>query len=189
VTAAIEPRQRLRTAMSRVLDVFMSHSGTDEELSSWASIAEEHAEKIEALPPDSVFWGFGSRGVLSVTGMPAVPGAHPRLAETGDTAAAVVTYGPEHEGHPGHVHGGVLAATFDDLFGLFQTFAKPSAVTAELTIRYLAPVKLGATVRFEADVVEREGRKLRVSGTGAVDGRTCVAAEALFIVLREPGGA
>jgi uncharacterized protein (TIGR00369 family) len=189
MTATIEPRERLRTAMSRVLEVFLSHSGTDDELAAWAAIAEEHADRLELLPPDSVFWGFGSRGVLSVTGMPAVPGAHPRLADSGDTAAAVVTYGREHQGHPGHVHGGVLAATFDDLFGLFQTFAQPSAVTGELTVRYLAPVKVGSTVHYEAEVVQRDGRRLRVGGTGVVDGRTCVAAEALFIVLRDAGGA
>ncbi len=189
MTTETEPRERLRSAMSRVLDVFVCHSGTEEEVAAWAAIAEDHADRLESLPPDSVFWGFGSRGVLSVTGMPAVPGAPPRLADTGDSAAAVVTYGREHQGHPGHVHGGVLAATFDDLFGLFQTFAQPSAVTAELTVRYLAPVKVGATIHFEAEVVERDGRKLRVRGQGTTNGATCVAAEALFVIARDRGGA
>jgi uncharacterized protein (TIGR00369 family) len=189
MTTSLEPRERLRSAMERVLDVFVAHSGTDEELTAWAAIAEDHANQVEAIPPDSVVWGFGSRGVLSVGGMPAVPDARPRRADTGDTAGAVVTYGREHQGHPGYVHGGILATTFDELFGLFQTFAHPSAVTAELTVRYLAPVKVGKTVHFEAEVVERDGRKMRVSGMGAVDGHTCVAAEALFIVMREPGGA
>jgi uncharacterized protein (TIGR00369 family) len=189
VTTSLEPRERLRSAMERMLAVFVAHSGTEEELAAWAAIAEEHAERIESIPPDSVVWGFGSRGVLSVGGMPAVPDARPRLGDTGDTAGVVVTYGREHQGHPGYVHGGILATTFDELFGLFQTFAHPSAVTAELTVRYLAPVKIGETVHFEAEVVERDRRKMRVRGQGTANGATCVASEALFIVIRDLGGA
>ncbi|MEX0781927.1 MAG: PaaI family thioesterase [Dehalococcoidia bacterium] len=187
--AEAEVRERLRGAVARVLDVFVAHEGTLEELNAWADIAEEYAARIEKLPPESVFWGFATRGVMSVTGLPGMVEARPQMADTGDRAEALVTYGPEHEGHPGWVHGGVLAATFDELFGLFQTFSLPRVVTAELTVRFLSPVPVGETVRFEAEIAEREGRKMRVRGTGSVDGATCVASEALFVVTRDPGGA
>lgn len=184
-----EVRERLRSAMARVLDVFVAHDGTPEEVSAWADVPEGYAARLEATPPESVFWGFGTRGVLSVTGMPGVVEARPRMSDTGDRAEAVLTYGAEHEGHPGVVHGGILATTFDELFGLFQTFSHPLVVTAELTVRFLAPVPVGSTVQFEAEIVEREGRKLRVRGQARINGATCAAAEALFVVTREPGGA
>jgi acyl-coenzyme A thioesterase PaaI-like protein len=188
VTAESVARERLRDAMARVLDIFVAHDGTPEEVAAWADIAEGYAARVENLPPQSVFWGFGIRGVLSVTGMPGIPEARPKMADTGDRVEATVTYGSEHEGHPGLVHGGILATTFDELFGLFQTFSHPPVVTAELTVRFLAPVPVGSTVRFEAEIVEREGRKLRVRGHGSVNGATCVAAEALFVVTRDPTG-
>jgi acyl-coenzyme A thioesterase PaaI-like protein len=184
-----EGRERLRSAVSRILDVFVAREGTPEEFDTWSDIAEAYADRIEAQPPETVFWGLGTRGVISVTGMPSLVEAHPRMSETGDRVEAIVTYAPEHQGHPGLVHGGILATTFDELFGMFQTFSRPPVVTAELTVRFLAPVPVGATVRFEAEIVEREGRKMRVSGTGSVNGATCVASEALFVVTREAGGA
>ncbi len=188
MTAETDARERLRSAMARVLDVFVSHEGTTDELNTWADIAEAYAGRTEQLPPGSVFWGLGTRGVISITGMPGVVEAHPRMSDTGDRVDATVTYGAEHQGHPGLVHGGALATTFDELFGMFQTFAHPPVVTAELTVRFIAPVAVGSTVQFEAEVVEREGRKMRVTGTGSVHGATCAAAEALFVIMREPGG-
>jgi acyl-coenzyme A thioesterase PaaI-like protein len=188
VTVEIEPRARLRNAMARIAEVFASHEGTPDELRAWANIAEGYAARLESAPPKTVFWGFGTRGVLSVTGMPAVPDARPVVAGVGERVEAVVSYRSEHEGHPGLVHGGILATTFDELFGLFQTFAQPPVVTAELTVRFLAPVPVGSTVRFEAEVAEREGRKMRVRGQASVNGATCAAAEALFIITRDRGG-
>ena len=185
----IAARHRLRGATARILDVFVAHEGTPDQLNAWADTAEGYAARLEDSPPETVFWGLGSRGVLSVTGLPAVVDGRPRVADTGDRAEAMVTYGREHEGHPGLVHGGTLAATFDDLFGLFQTFSHPPVVTAELTVRFLAPVRVGSTVRFEAEIVERERRKMRVRGHASIDGATCAAAEALFVITRDPGGA
>lgn len=182
-------RARLRAAVSRILDVLVAREGTPGEFATWSDIAERYAERIEAQPPETVFWGLGTRGVISVTGMPALLEAHPRMSEAGDRVEATVTYGAEHQGHPGLVHGGILAATFDELFGMFQTFSHPPVVTAELTVRFLRPVRIGSSVRFEAEIAEREGRRMRVRGTGAVNGATCVASEALFVVTREAGGA
>lgn len=179
-----EGRSRLREAVARILDVFVAREGTDEEFRAWSETAEKYAARIEAMPPESVLWGLGTRGVVAVTGMPAIPKTHPRMSEPGDRVEAVVTYGPEHQGHPGLVHGGILATTFDEVFGMFRTFSYPPVVTAELTVRFLRPVPVGSTVRFEAEILEQEGRRLRVSGTGSVDGATCVASEALFVVTR-----
>ncbi|NWJ73549.1 PaaI family thioesterase [Pseudonocardia sp. ICBG1122] len=89
-----------------------------------------------------------------------------------------------HEGAPGLVHGGVLAAAMDELFGALQHHLDGHYVTAELTTRYRAPVPLGTTLHLDAVIESVDGRKLRVRGTGrldAPDGTVAVSATALFL--------
>jgi acyl-coenzyme A thioesterase PaaI-like protein len=176
-------RERLRAAVSRVVDVFVSRQATAVELNTWADISEQFAASIEDRPPETVMWGYGSRGVMSAHGV-VLPGKVAAPApQAGDSITATVTFGQEHEGHRGFAHGGAIAAAFDDLFGMLQLFRDPPIVTAELTIRYLVPVPLRTVVQLDARVDDVSGRRVKVSGRATFNEGVCDEAEAVFMTV------
>ena len=97
-------------------------------------------------------------------------------------------------GHPGIVHGGLLATLLDE--GLaracFPALPNKVGVTASLKIDYRKPCPADVYVVLRAQTVKVEGRKAWVKGTiellgeGDEVGEPLVEAEALFI---EPRGA
>jgi acyl-coenzyme A thioesterase PaaI-like protein len=92
-------------------------------------------------------------------------------------------------GHPGIVHGGLLATILDE--GLanccFPALPNKVAVTANLNIDYRAPAMANNYVALRAETVKVEGRKAWVEGrieTLPLDGKdpvVLVEAKALFI--------
>ena len=53
-----------------------------------------------------------------------------------------VTFGSAYEGPPGHVHGGYVAAAFDELLGMTQSLGGMPGMTGTLTVRYRRPTPL-----------------------------------------------
>ncbi len=66
----------------------------------------------------------------------------------------------EYQGGPGFIHGGIIATVLDEAMGKVNRFRDIRAVTAELTIEYLKPVRVEEELRIEAYEVERNGRSL-----------------------------
>ena len=98
-------------------------------------------------------------------------------------------------GHPGIVHGGLLATLLDE--GLaracFPALPNKVGVTASLKIDYRSPCPAGSYVVLKAETTKVEGRKAWVKGwiellgeDGEGNGTKLVEADALFI---EPKGA
>lgn len=88
----------------------------------------------------------------------------------------------EHQGAPGLVHGGILAAAFDEVLGASNWLLVTPAVTAHLEVDFRTPVPVGRTVLIEARIDSVEGRKVRTSGVGHFEDGTVVGhAEGLFI--------
>lgn len=93
-----------------------------------------------------------------------------------------VRFGQAYEGPPGSVHGGFVAAMFDELLGYAQL--KPG-YTGQLTISFKAQTPLEADLQLKAWVDREEGRKRWVLGECRVDGNLVTTAEGLFIAPRE----
>jgi len=96
-------------------------------------------------------------------------------------------------GHPGIVHGGALAASFDDAFGsLFFSQHIGNGFTARLEVDYKRPVPAGTPLRLVTRVDSIQGRKVWMSST--LQGRPAAGEEApvfavaksLFLVARVP---
>jgi acyl-coenzyme A thioesterase PaaI-like protein len=85
------------------------------------------------------------------------------------------------EGSPGIVHGGFVAAAFDQLLFTAASLTGKAAATATLTIRYLSPTPLRSRLEFEAEVETVEGRKIFTRGRVSAEGITTAEAEGLFI--------
>jgi uncharacterized protein (TIGR00369 family) len=70
----------------------------------------------------------------------------------------VFRIGAEYQGGPGFVHGGIVATLLDEVMAKVNRFEKDIAVTAELTVEYLKPVRVEREVTVEGWEVERDGR-------------------------------
>jgi acyl-coenzyme A thioesterase PaaI-like protein len=90
-------------------------------------------------------------------------------------------FGAAYEGPPGSVHGGMVAAAFDEVLGMTQSLSGRPGMTGLLTVRYRRPTPLHRDLRFEGRLDRVEGRKIFTSGS-CFDGETLTAeAEGLFI--------
>jgi hypothetical protein len=95
-----------------------------------------------------------------------------------------VRFGSAYQGPPGHVHGAMVAAMYDDLLGRSQLAA---GFTGSITIRYRRPTPLHRDLDVAAWVDRVDGRKRWVHGTCHLDGVLLTEAEGLFIAPK--GGA
>jgi acyl-coenzyme A thioesterase PaaI-like protein len=88
-----------------------------------------------------------------------------------------------YEGPPGCVHGGVIAALFDELLGVANISAGVGAMTGTLTITYRSPTPLKSDLTFFATVHDVDGRKVRTRGTIHAGDRLCAEADGIFILV------
>jgi acyl-coenzyme A thioesterase PaaI-like protein len=108
-----------------------------------------------------------------------------RFRHEGARTLATATYAVQHEGPPGHVHGGVVAATFDELLGVAQMAAGAAGFTGSLTVRFHRPTPLHVPITYDARVEAREGRKLTMIATSTDGHRELAEARGVFVVQRE----
>jgi acyl-coenzyme A thioesterase PaaI-like protein len=101
----------------------------------------------------------------------------------GDEIVADVRFGPAFEGAPGRVHGGMVAAVFDDVTGGVLALAGVPAYTGRLAVDFLAPVPVDAPVEFRTRLDRRIGRKLYAVAEARHAGRVLARAEALFVAV------
>jgi len=112
------------------------------------------------------------------------PLAPPIVIEHGpDLVTGRVTFGSVYEGPPGCVHGGFVAAAFDEVLGSAQTLSGSPGMTARLTVNYRSPTPLHSPLVIEGRFDRREGRKVFTSGRILADGKVTAEAEGLFVAI------
>ena len=95
--------------------------------------------------------------------------------------AARARLGMAYEGPPGAVHGGIVAALFDEVLGAVQGLAERPGVTAILRVRYRQPTPIGEELRFEGWLEGQRDRRL-VARASCHAGDTLTAdAEGIFV--------
>ncbi len=72
--------------------------------------------------------------------------------------------GAEYQGGPGFIHGGIIATVLDEVMGKVNRFRGVRAVTAELNVEYLKPVKVDEDLIVEGHEVEKSGRNMILAG-------------------------
>jgi uncharacterized protein (TIGR00369 family) len=72
--------------------------------------------------------------------------------------------GEAYQGGGGMAHGGIIAMLLDEVMGKVCRFREVRAVTAELTIQYLKPVKVNEEIVVEGYETEVKGRNLFLVG-------------------------
>lgn len=140
---------------------------------------------IEALRADGRDPAFDAMGDRAVAG-PANPTSviyQPRF-EDGE-AVANVKFGPGFEGAPGRVHGGMVAAVFDDILGAAMASVRSPGFTGRLTVHYRAPVPVDEWIEFRARASKPDGRKLLVHGEARLGDRLLADCDALMILVKQ----
>ena len=76
-----------------------------------------------------------------------------------------VRLGAAYVGPPGSVHGGVIAALFDELLGCANVAGEVGGMTGTLRVVYRAPTPIAETLHLEGWIDRVEGRKVFARGT------------------------
>jgi hypothetical protein len=93
-----------------------------------------------------------------------------------------VRFGSAYQGPPGHVHGAMIAAMYDDLLGMSQLVP---GFTGSITVTYRRPTPLHRDLEVAAWVARTDGRKRWLHGTCHLDGVLLTEANGLFIAPRQ----
>ena len=105
------------------------------------------------------------------------------MAFGGDRIEARVTLDELHEGPPGCVHGGYVAAMFDEVLGAAQVLSGNAGMTGRLAVHYRSPTPLHVELRLRATLEKVEGRKILCHGTLHAGDRLCAEADGLFVTI------
>lgn len=88
-------------------------------------------------------------------------------------------------GHPGYLHGGIIATLLDEIMSKAARAGGWTAMTRHLEVDYLRPVPSSAPLRLEGRVVRSEGRKHWVEAQILDAGKKTLArAKGLFVEVR-----
>jgi acyl-coenzyme A thioesterase PaaI-like protein len=196
--APVSPRRaelhRMGDALRRIIDRLHGSPAPDDELADAADELERLADRLDAFPGGSLYEGFSEAPLAGpdphafFDHSPMLGRANPlappiELWGDGDVLKGRVTFGSAYEGPPGCVHGGYVAAAFDEVLGSAQSLGGRPGMTGRLTIHYRSPTPLHTELDFAARVIEVEGRKTFTHGTLRAGERLCAEGEGLFISI------
>jgi acyl-coenzyme A thioesterase PaaI-like protein len=189
-----EQKRRLADAMRLVIERLVPSNAPVEELRQAADGLERYAEALAAHPRLEHGRGHAESATAGDVGAffdqsPLIGLANPlappiTVGKTGErSAAATVTFGSAYEGPPGSVHGGFVAAAFDEVLGYVQSLAGHPGMTGTLTTRYRKPTPLHTELYIEAEIIRIQGRKIFTEGKLWAGDLLTAEAEGLFISI------
>lgn len=99
---------------------------------------------------------------------------------------ARIRLGSLYEGPPGAVHGGMVAALFDEVFAATQHVASGDRGrrTARLSVRYRHATPIDTDLVLDARVTKISGRRCALAATLSAGDVVTASAEALFVETR-----
>jgi acyl-coenzyme A thioesterase PaaI-like protein len=123
------------------------------------------------------------RGALNGRSNPIAP---PMIVTMdGGVARCLLTLEERFVGAPGIVHGGVLAACFDQVCGHCAVANGYPGLTVRLEVRYSKPARVHTELSFEATVTGALGRQATVQSTCSLDGVEVATCRAVFVLLKD----
>ena len=94
----------------------------------------------------------------------------------------------DHQGPPGYVHGGVMAAALDESMSLLLHAQGKLAPTERLHVELHAPAPIGTFVALQAEVEGVDGPRLTLTASASGDAGLLATARGTF-VEKEPSSA
>lgn len=190
-TGAWAERRRLAAAMRRVIELLVTSDAPEDELRTATAALERYANQLASHPRRKLPAGFhevANAGDVSAffDMSPLIGLSNPMsppitLSVVEGRVRGSARFGAAYEGPPGHVHGGFVAAAFDEVLGYAQSLSGNPGMTGTLTIRYRRPTPLHTELRFDAGVDRIEGRKIFAKGQLFAGDVLTAEAEGIFI--------
>jgi len=178
--------------MRCVIDHMVQSDAPEEEMSRAADALERYSQRLAAHPVleragHDTAAPVGPEVVTFVDQSPFAGLANPlappiAMAEEDEwCVVGEVTYGAAYEGPPGCVHGGHVAAAFDEVLGFVQGMSGEPGFTGTLTVRYRTPTPLHCALTIRGEIIRIENRKIYAEGRLHAGDTLCAEAEGLFI--------
>jgi acyl-coenzyme A thioesterase PaaI-like protein len=145
----------------------------------WAqrTLAFEHALAPIGAPRD--FTEFFPYSPLIGPRNPLAPPAEFEIR--GGRVHGRVRFGAAYVGPPASVHGGIIAALFDELLGCANLANEVGGMTGTLRVKYRSPTPIGEELRLESWVERIQGRKVFTRGTIHHGDTLCAEADGVFV--------
>lgn len=193
-----ELRIQIAQELRGVLDELLATSAPVEELERTRAIINQAVSLLRSRPHSHNYEGPAEGSLAPMNSFldrsPIIGAINPlsvpmRMDIEGDggsgsTIVGHATFAAAYEGPPGCVHGGFIAAYFDEVLGMAQSLSGNPGMTVNLTVDYRAPTPLKQPVVFRGRVVSIEGRKISVAGTLHHGETLCAEAKGLFVSMR-----
>lgn len=188
-----EAMQRFHASLRRVLAVHGMVNPNVEKLDELTTKINALADELESMPRGRPFLRFTGRmppedpnatiPFSPITGRYSALSLPLELSIEGDKLIGTGIYNEAVEGPNRCVHGGFVAAIYDQMLAQSNILNQTGGPTASLSIRYHKPTPLHETLRFEAWTESIDGRKITTKGRCLVNGEVVSEAEGLFIRL------
>ena len=182
---------RLSAAMRKINEALMDMDAPESDLLAAAEAADQFAKTLESTRTGRQHWGFAES---ATTGSPHAMLDRSPIIGLGNPVAPPLTFkevdgevegtgvfGLQYEGPPGCVHGGFVAAAFDEVLGMAQSMTGRPGMTGTLTIKYRKPTPLHIELLFKARVDRVEGRKIFAAGELFAGDMLCATADGIFV--------
>lgn len=185
-------KRKANSALKQLIESFVSTDATEEEL---VQLAERLAELSNGLSNDPEKMSFSqlaksnehgnteqiSHEINPVMGQSSPLAPPLNVWREDDKFKGKVTFPRQYEGPPNFVHGGFIAATFDQFLGAAQMELEAPGVTGTLNIRYNLPAPLDTELAALAYIDRVEGRKIFMRAELHHGDNLIATSEAIFI--------
>ncbi len=112
-------------------------------------------------------------------------GLHLDFTDLGDSYQTVFLPGDNHQGYPGVMHGGITSTIMDEIMGRYLYIKGIIAPTAELTVRFKAPVPTNQPITATGKITEHKGRLIKMTSSLVLaDGTVAAEADGKFIITK-----
>ncbi|MSO59139.1 MAG: PaaI family thioesterase [Ilumatobacteraceae bacterium] len=172
-----------------IRDAFITSAGLDavQKATDFVSLALEQVRSNERHPREveSQMVFLDRSPLMGVMNALSVPLAM-SIDGTGDDRSIVgrVTFTEPYEGPPGHVHGGYVAAGFDEVLGMAQSLSGRPGLTGNLSVTYRNPAPLFVELVYRGVCTEIIGRKIFTKGTLHHGDVLCAESTGLFLSMK-----
>jgi hypothetical protein len=188
-------KRRVADAIKQLTEVLVTSSPSVQKMHAIAEQLEVTAEEFRQSPRiyGRADWAasgkHGSFGQVSHELNPMAGWSNPIAPPInnwieGDVALATCQCGWAYEGPPGSVHGGFVAAIFDQFLGMAQMLGGQPGMTGYLHVNYHNRTPLNTELKLEGKLVKVEGRKTIMRGEMYAQGVMTASAEGLFVQPR-----
>ena len=186
-------RRRLARAMRRVIQHLVESGAPENELAAAADALEAFGDRLANHPQHQQYEGwaetspagdvtaFFDKSPLIGLSNPLSPPISLESDVENDRVLGHVRFGSAYEGPPGCVHGGWVAAAFDEVLGFANSLTGNPGMTGRLTVHYRKPTPLHTDLQFEARVDRVDGRKIFASSTLHAGDLLTAESDGLFV--------